>query len=129
MPCAEHQGLILVRADPEGEPIDGAAHLGEFDCSSSSSSCGARSRSRGHSHRQSNWKFALDTYGEGYHFKALHGSTIGQTHYSNRNLYERFGRHHRVNFPDLSVGKLVGVDERSGPSSIMAASTSCFPIR
>jgi len=128
MPCVEHKGLILVRADPQGEPIDAAAHLGEFDAVLEQLELWrAEPVKKGILTADSNWKFALDTYGEGYHFKALHGSTIGQTHYSNRNLYEPFGRHHRVNFPDLSVGKLVGVEEAEWPEADYGGVHFLFP--
>lgn len=75
----------------------------------------------------SNWKFALDTYSEGYHFKALHTTTIGQTHYSDRNVYEPTGRHHRVSFPDLSIGALVGTDEGTWPAAEYGAVHYLFP--
>jgi carnitine monooxygenase subunit len=128
LPCAEHIGLIFVRADPDGEPIDAAAHLGEFGPVLEQLELGrAEPVRKGVLPADTNWKFALDTYGEGYHFKMLHGSTIGQTHYSDRNLYEPFGKHHRVTFPDLSVGRLVGLDEVEWPEADYGAVHFLFP--
>jgi phenylpropionate dioxygenase-like ring-hydroxylating dioxygenase large terminal subunit len=126
LPCAEHHGLIFVRIDPE--PIDGAAHLGSFGAIVEQLELGrAEPVRKGILRADTNWKFALDTYGEGYHFKALHASTIGQTHYSDRNLYEPFGRHHRVNFPDLSMGALVGKPEAEWPATDYGAIHYLFP--
>ena len=128
LPCAEHIGLIFVRADPEGAPIDVAAHLGSFGPVLQQLELSrAEPVAKGIMTAASNWKFALDTYGEGYHFRALHSSTIGQTHYSDRNVYEPFGRHHRVGFPDLSIGKLVGQDEAIWPVSDYGGVHFLFP--
>jgi phenylpropionate dioxygenase-like ring-hydroxylating dioxygenase large terminal subunit len=128
VPCAEHIGLIFVRADPDGEPIDAAAHLGDFaPVLEQLELWRAEPVKKGVLTADSNWKFALDTYGEGYHFKALHGSTIGQTHYSDRTVYEPFGRHHRVSFPTLSLGELVGQDENDWPATEYGGVHYLFP--
>jgi len=128
LPCAEHIGLILVRTDPDEGPIDGAAHLDSFGPVLEQLELGrAEPVKKGVLTANSNWKFALDTYGEGYHFKALHNSTIGQTHYSDRSTYEPFGRHHRINFPDLSVAPYVGQDEKDWPWTDYGAVHYLFP--
>lgn len=128
LPCAEHIGLIFVRADPDGAPIDAAAHLGSFGpVLEQLELARAEPVAKGILTAQSNWKLALDTYGEGYHFKALHASTIGQTHYSDRNVYDPYDRHHRVSFPDLSIGRLVGRDEGEWPLSDYGGVHYLFP--
>jgi phenylpropionate dioxygenase-like ring-hydroxylating dioxygenase large terminal subunit len=128
LPCTEHLGLIFVRANPDGEPIDAAAHLGDFGPVLEQLELHrAEAVKKGILTADSNWKFALDTYGEAYHFKTLHASTIGQTHYSNRNVYEPVGRHHRVSFPDLSIGKLVGQDESLWPETEYGGVHFLFP--
>lgn len=128
LPCAEHIGLILVRADPDAGPIDGAEHLGSFGPVLEQLELGrAEPVKKGVLTADSNWKFALDTYGEGYHFKALHNSTIGQTHYSDRSTYEPFDRHHRINFPDLSVGPYIGMPEQDWPWTEYGAVHFLFP--
>ncbi len=128
LPCAEHIGLVFVCADPDAGPIDAAAHLGSLGPVLEQLELGrAEPVRKSVLTADSNWKFALDTYGEGYHFKALHGSTIGQTHYSDRCFYEQFGRHHRINFPDLSVGSLVGQDEKDWPRTDYGGVHFLFP--
>jgi phenylpropionate dioxygenase-like ring-hydroxylating dioxygenase large terminal subunit len=111
LPCAEWKGLIFVRAGG-GEPIDVATHLGDFAPVLEMIELGrAVPVKKGILYAESNWKFALDTYGEGYHFGRLHASTIGQTHYNDTCAFYPFGRHHRVGFPDKGIGENVGVDE------------------
>ncbi|MEY4056276.1 MAG: hypothetical protein RL519_1611 [Pseudomonadota bacterium] len=115
VPCAEYLGLILVRPGG-GDPIDAAAHLGPMaDVIAALELHRAQPVKKGIMTADSNWKFALDTYSEGYHFSALHASTIGQTHYNDVGAVDRYGRHHRIGFPDNSVGKLVGVPESDWP--------------
>jgi phenylpropionate dioxygenase-like ring-hydroxylating dioxygenase large terminal subunit len=128
LPCAEHIGLIFVRADPGGAPIDATEHLGSFGpVLEQLELWRAEPVEKGIMTANSNWKFALDTYGEGYHFKQLHNTTIGQTHYSDRNVYDAFGRHHRVSFPDLSVGALVGKEEATWPETDYGGVHYLFP--
>src|SRR4051812_40533406 len=48
---------------------------------------------------QANWKLALDTYCEGYHFTPLHRATLGDVSIGNLGLVDFFGpnqRNHRV---------------------------------
>lgn len=128
VPCQEYNGLIFVRADPDGPPIDAEGHLGEFGPVLAQLELHrGEPVKKGILTANSNWKFALDTYGEGYHFKMLHGSSIGQTHYSDRNVYEPIGRHHRVSFPDLSIGKLVEKDESEWPETEYGGVHYLFP--
>lgn len=128
VPCAEHLGFIFVRANPDGAPIDAEAHLGEMaPLMEQLELPRAVPVRKGVLTADSNWKFALDTYGEGYHFKALHTSTIGQTHYSDKGTYERFGRHHRVSFPDLTMGPLVDMPEDQWPDVSYGGVHYLFP--
>jgi carnitine monooxygenase subunit len=128
LPCAEHVGLIFVRANPDGAPIDAEAHLGSFrPVLEQLELHKAVPVKKGVITAESNWKFALDTYGEGYHFKALHTSTIGQTHYSDKCLYDRFGRHHRVGFPDLSMAALLDMPEGDWPDTDYGGVHYLFP--
>lgn len=108
LPCAEHLGLIFVRPGG-GAPIDAAAHLGAFaDLLAMLELDRAVPIRQGVLHADANWKFALDTYGEGYHFEMLHKTTIGQTHFNDMAYFDAFGRHHRVGFPDKSYSAYAG---------------------
>jgi hypothetical protein len=74
-----------------------------------------------------NWKFALDTYGEGYHFAALHPTTFSLTTCSNVTLFEPYGLHYRVNFTAVGYRDLVGVEEKDWPQSPYGGSHLLFP--
>ncbi|QLC25416.1 aromatic ring-hydroxylating dioxygenase subunit alpha [Parasphingopyxis algicola] len=128
VPCTEHLGLIFVRADPDGGPIDAKAHLGDFaPILEQLELHRAVPVKKGVLNADSNWKFALDTYGEGYHFKTLHASTIGQTHFNDICVFDPVGRHHRVGFPDLSLGQNVGKDESDWPETDYGGVHFLFP--
>jgi phenylpropionate dioxygenase-like ring-hydroxylating dioxygenase large terminal subunit len=45
-----------------------------------------------------NWKYVLDTYGEGYHFATLHRDTIAPHFRADVQVYDRFGPNHRVSW-------------------------------
>ena len=43
-----------------------------------------------------NWKLAMDTFGETYHFPVLHADTLYGSFYGNVQCYDTFGRNHRM---------------------------------
>ena len=64
LPCTEYLGLVFVRANPDGDPIDAKAHLGDFsERMELLDLTKAEPVKKGILHADSNWKFALDTYG------------------------------------------------------------------
>ena len=76
-PAAERHGLVFVRAVPNST-MDIDAHLGAFgteleklDLDESRKVC------EGELTVTCNWKYALDTYFENYHFAMLHKDTLG----------------------------------------------------
>ncbi len=128
VPVAEWNGIIFVRAAAGSETPDIPAYLGTFapelaqleladavpiGSSSLAADC--------------NWKSALDTYGEGYHFATLHASTIGISHYSNVAVFDAFGPHWRINFPERSIRALVGVPESEWPEANYGGVHFLFP--
>ncbi len=116
VPCTEWNGLIFVKAHAGTEAIDVEAYLGDFAPELAQLELArAVPVKNGVLTADSNWKFALDTYGEGYHFSTLHASTIGQTHYNDIAVYDRFGPHHRISFPDRGVAALVDRPESEWP--------------
>lgn len=116
LPCAEHVGMIFVRPGG-GDPINAEEHLGEMAGPLSAIELErAVPVKKGVLTADSNWKFALDTYGEGYHFATLHASTIGQTHYSGICTVDQLGRHHRVGFPDRSYDAYSALPEDDWPT-------------
>ena len=43
-----------------------------------------------------NWKLAIDTFGETYHFNTLHRNSLANDFYGNVQMYDRYGRNHRM---------------------------------
>lgn len=127
LPACEWNGLLLVRASP-GAPIDAAAHFGDFaPVLAALELQRAEPVKKGVLTADSNWKFALDTYGESYHFSTLHASTIAHSFYSDIAAADRFGPHYRVGFPDKDMGGLTGVPEAEWPAHDYAAVHYLFP--
>ncbi len=98
VPVAERHGLVFVQATP-GSVMDIDAHLGDFGPELELLELGKAERVKdGVLPVAANWKFALDTYGEGYHFAALHKQTLAPYFRNDITVYDRFGPHHRVLF-------------------------------
>ncbi|MES2290687.1 MAG: aromatic ring-hydroxylating dioxygenase subunit alpha [Pseudomonadota bacterium] len=128
VPVAERYGLIFVRLSPLGEPIDVDAHLGDFapeiahlelekaqPIRNSEIPCDA------------NWKYALDTYGESYHFASLHPTTIGQLAHSNMMIYDNYGLHARLAFPRAEFMEYQERDEAEWPHTDYGGLYMLFP--
>ncbi len=63
---------------------------------------------------KTNWKLALDTFCEGYHFLALHKVTLGSISLGNTAAFDTFGpegRNHRLAFPNASILRLKDIPE------------------
>lgn len=104
VPCEEYAGLIFVIANSNETHVDAAAHLGSLaPIIQMLELQRAEPVKKGIMTADANWKLALDTYGENYHFATLHASTIGQTFFTNVGIFDAFDRHWRVNFPDKGI--------------------------
>ena len=111
VPVEEWHGLIFVIARPGTRAdIDVAAYLGTF--APELAQMGFERASPVIATRldvAANWKYAYDTYGEGYHFATLHPTTIARTAHNDMVVHDRFGLHARINFPyrdqDVCVGQ------------------------
>jgi phenylpropionate dioxygenase-like ring-hydroxylating dioxygenase large terminal subunit len=112
-PCEEAYGMIFAVLTP-GAPIDVKSFLGE----------GADHIAGWHFERndfvgerdlptKANWKLALDTYGENYHFHVLHGRDFN---YKVVNCAHQWkwgpnGEHWTLAWPSLSLEEMRGVPE------------------
>jgi phenylpropionate dioxygenase-like ring-hydroxylating dioxygenase large terminal subunit len=113
--AAEWHGLIFLRLTGH-EPLDIPSFLGPFAPELAQLELAAAAPLKSSAVRaETNWKYAIDTYAEGYHFGTLHASTIGTTHFSNVAVYDAFGPHWRINFPEKSLRSLVGRPESEWP--------------
>jgi nitrite reductase/ring-hydroxylating ferredoxin subunit len=128
VPVGEWAGLIFVKAHAGDESIDVEAWLGDLAPILSGLDL-AQAKPIRHTRVdvETNWKYALDTYGEGYHFAALHPTTFGVGTCSNVILYEPYGLHYRVNFTAVGYRDRVGIDEREWPPTPYGGSHLLFP--
>lgn len=60
-----------------------------------------------------NWKLAVDTFGETYHFNVLHRNTLAETIYGNVQMYDTFGRNHRMMLCQKQIETLREMPEAS----------------
>jgi len=98
LPCEERHGLVFVIATP-GLAMDLDAHLGSFAAVLGAMGLDSAERVKsGELPVAANWKYALDTYGEGYHFAALHKQTLAPYFRNDITIYDRFDRCHRVSW-------------------------------
>lgn len=106
MPVAEKFGMIFVAGTP-GMTIDLDAHLGPLGAELASWDVGsARPALTRTLEAPINWKLALDTFTEGYHFSVLHKYTIARLTPTNVMAYERMGQHYRLAFPTHTLREL-----------------------
>ncbi|MCW1384861.1 aromatic ring-hydroxylating dioxygenase subunit alpha [Novosphingobium sp. KCTC 2891] len=116
VPVAEWHGMIFVRATPGDEEIDVAAYLGEFAPELAQLDFANAEHVR--SSRvdvNANWKYALDTYGESYHFGALHPDTIAKFSPSDVMFYDGYAPHHRIGFPRHEMKDYAADPEETWP--------------
>ena len=128
VPVAEWHGLLFVRACAGSPELDVAPFLASFadELRMLALAQAAPVRS-GRFVAACNWKLALDTYAEGYHFATLHASTIGRSHHSNVAVFDEFAPHWRIGFPEKALDALVGVPEAQWPPAMFSAVHFLFP--
>ena len=128
VPAAECNGLIFITPVPGDGLVDAAAHLGSFAGDLALLDLGSAFPVRSSMlTAATNWKCALDTYGEGYHFATLHASTIGTTHFSNVAVFDAFGPHWRLNFPEKTLRGLTRLPETEWPNMEYGGIHFIFP--
>ena len=99
LPATEFAGFLWVSLDP-GVPLDVAAHLGPLAAELDSWGIG-RWSPLGEKVLDSpiNWKLAIDTFAENYHFATVHKQTFATIARSNCTVFDSYGPHHRLIFP------------------------------
>ena len=97
LPSVEQFGFLLVHPDPKGE-IDPDSLLGdklvkEFEA------WGFENLVHTHDEEyvtEMNWKLAIDTFGETYHFSVLHKNTLFNDFHGNVQMFDAFERNARL---------------------------------
>ena len=112
LPAVEHAGFLWVGLDPDGGPLDIAAHLGELGPELESWGLGDwNSVGEKVLDAPVNWKLALDTFGENYHFASVHQNTFALLARSNCALFDTYGPHYRLIFPLQNITELADKPE------------------
>lgn len=58
-----------------------------------------------------NWKLAMGTFGETYHFPVLHSKTLSLTFHGNVQCYDTFGRNHRMILCRRAIDEMLTLPE------------------
>lgn len=128
LPAAEFAGFLWVSLDP-GATLDVSAHLGPLAEELDSWAIG-RWSPLGEKILDSpiNWKLAVDTFSENYHFATVHRQTFATIARSNCTVFDSFGSHHRLIFPLNSILELDNIPEDEwDPFQNMVVIYALFP--
>jgi phenylpropionate dioxygenase-like ring-hydroxylating dioxygenase large terminal subunit len=128
LPAAECAGFLWLALDPRTK-LDIAAHLGPLADELESWGIG-RWSPLGEKVLDTpiNWKLAIDTFAENYHFATVHKNTFATIARSNCTVFDAFGPHHRLVFPLNGICDLEGVpEERWDPLQNMVVIYALFP--
>jgi carnitine monooxygenase subunit len=128
LPAAEFAGFLWLTLDPAAT-LDVAAHLGPLAEELDSWGIG-RWSPLGEKVLDSpiNWKLAVDTFSENYHFATVHRATFATIARSNCTVFDSFGPHHRLIFPLNSILELDNVPEDQwDPFGNMVVIYALFP--
>ena len=75
-----------------------------------------------------NWKLAIDTFAENYHFATVHKNTFATIARSNCTVFDSFGPHHRLVFPLNGILDLENIpEEQWDPLQNMVVIYALFP--
>ena len=129
LPVAERYGLVFVAPRPGGdidvdEHLEGLApEIGTFNLED------WQPISEAHTHDiKANWKVALDTFAENYHFAYLHRDTLAKQAYGNLATFDAFGRHLRNSSAQRSINELRDTPEEEWvPLRHIACQYRIFP--
>jgi phenylpropionate dioxygenase-like ring-hydroxylating dioxygenase large terminal subunit len=97
LPAEERHGLLFVHPDPDGE-LDLDRLLGDwFNDEFPTWNFGQLVPINRDAYDMAcNWKLAMDTFGETYHFSSLHKDTLFNTFHGNVQCYDEDGHNHRM---------------------------------
>jgi carnitine monooxygenase subunit len=125
--AGEQDGIVFVRMRGAG-PLDLPGHLGSLTSAITGLElAGMELVQRSRLESPTNWKIAIDTYSENYHFGALHGKSIGGAFPSNVAAFDDHSPHWILTFPDDSLAALTDLPEHEWPDVRHAATYFIFP--
>ncbi len=106
LPAAEKYGMLWIRPTPGGD-IDVDAQLGALAPEMAAWGL-ERHRFVGSQPlaAQINWKLAVDTFGENYHFEFLHRNSLAEFVHGNLQTSDHYGRNYRMVFATKNIEQL-----------------------
>jgi nitrite reductase/ring-hydroxylating ferredoxin subunit len=111
LPAVERHGLLWASANPQGA-FDIDDLLGELGPELASWRLDESVRQGDTTFdTPMNWKLAIDTFGETYHFNTLHRDTLAEFTYGNCQMYDTFKRNHRMMLCSRSIDLLRNLPE------------------
>ncbi|HEU4360846.1 MAG TPA: SRPBCC family protein [Mycobacterium sp.] len=128
LPAAEFAGFLWVSLDP-GAGLDVAGHLGPLADELDSWGIGNWSPlGEKVLDVPINWKLAVDTFAENYHFATVHRQTFAMIARSNCTVFDSFGQHHRLIFPLNGILELDDIpEEQWDPFKYLVVIYALFP--
>lgn len=128
LPATEYAGFLWLALDSHAR-LDVAGHLGPLADELESWGIGHWSP-LGEKVLDSpiNWKLAIDTFAENYHFATVHKNTFATIARSNCTVFDAFGPHHRLVFPLNGICDLETIPaEQWHPLQNMVVIYALFP--
>jgi len=123
LPAEERHGLLFVHPDPNGT-LDVSALLGGLDQEFPSWEFDKLIHFGDDTYETPmNWKLAIDTFGETYHFEKLHRDTLAPLFYGNVQAYDIYVRNHRMTLCVRTIDEM-----RNMPEEHWHVSMGAFPV-
>ena len=127
VPVKEWAGLIFILPRPGDEDVDLMNHLGDFAIELEQLELhGSEPVKSGTMDAHCNWKYALDTYGEGYHFPTLHKTNVALFN-TTESLSDRFGKHSRIGWPEKAIAEFMDKPKEEWPEPHYGGIHYIFP--
>ena len=99
LPAEEKHGMLWIRPTPGGDPIDVDATLGGLAPEMESWNIPTHPYSEEQTiHANINWKLAMDTFGENYHFDFLHKESLAPQIWGNLQTSAAYDKNYRMAF-------------------------------
>lgn len=112
LPAAERHGILWVHPQPDGE-LDVPDLLGGLDHEFATWDFASLVHIGDDTYdTPMNWKLAIDTFGETYHFEKLHRDTLAPIFYGNVQAYDTYARNHRMALCIRSIDLMRSMPER-----------------
>ncbi|MDQ1568608.1 MAG: hypothetical protein QOF96_3488 [Actinomycetota bacterium] len=127
VPAGEAGGLLFVKPRADAAPFDAAGWLGGLAPFLDEREVATRPYLTDRIlDRPTNWKSAMDTFGEVYHFASTHRNTLAERTISDTMVTDTFGPHQRFAAPTRTITDY-GADPALAPLDVMSLVHLIYP--